>query len=62
VLHHRLRHLGRIKLGLVLCRKSKTHPVFDRAEGPRGILIRFSLYQRMYESTTSMNCSRGVPF
>jgi len=24
---------------------------------PREILIRFSLYQRMYESTASMNCS-----
>ena len=28
---------------------------------PREILIRFSLYQRMYESTTSMNCSMVVP-
>ena len=29
---------------------------------PREILIRFSLYQRMYESTISMNCSMVVPF
>jgi hypothetical protein len=28
---------------------------------PREILIRFSLYQRMYEPTTSMNCSMVVP-
>lgn len=29
---------------------------------PRDILIRFLLYQRIYESTTSMNCSMVVPF
>ncbi|OJZ08243.1 MAG: hypothetical protein BGP22_10270 [Variovorax sp. 67-131] len=29
---------------------------------PREILIRFSLYQRMYESTASMNCSMVVFF
>ncbi len=38
---------GGQSFGLVLCRNSKAHPVFDGAEGPREILIRFSLYQRM---------------
>jgi hypothetical protein len=48
------------KLGLVYAASPRLSRYSSGLSEPRETLIRFSLYQRMYASTTSMNCSMVV--
>ncbi|SEK16588.1 hypothetical protein SAMN05444746_12760 [Variovorax sp. OK212] len=48
---------GRTKVGLVYAASPRLTRYSIGLREPREILSRFSLHQRMYESTAAMNCS-----